>query len=162
MLLKPIRVESAPPAPEVWLLDAHLAGADEQVLRRSARTLTEEAGAPYVSRSYRYPYALAAWHSTPVGIDIERVQTLDRRFAASICTPTERLDCAAPHNPHADFCSLWSSKAALAKALGKPIRYDPRWLGAPMFWPEGRAGCWQSTTLVVANGHVAWLCWPLA
>ena len=162
MSLKPIRVESPPQAPEVWLLDARLASADAHALRASARTLTEQSGAPYVSRSYRYPYALAAWHSTPVGIDIERVQILDRRFAASVCTPTERLDWVALHDPQADVSSLWSSKEALAKALGKPVSYDPRWLGAPMFWPEGRAGCWQSTNLQVANGHVAWLCWHLA
>ena len=100
-----------------------------------------------MSRSYRYPYALVAWHSTPVGIDIERVQILDRHSPRLFARPTERLDWVALHDPQADVSSLWSSKEALAKALGKPVSYDPRWLGAPMFWPEGRAGCWQSTNL---------------
>jgi len=74
MLLEAIRVPGPTEAPEVWLLDASDGDADEQVLRASARTLTAEAGAPYVSRSYRYPYAVVAWHSAPVGVDIERVQ----------------------------------------------------------------------------------------
>ncbi len=129
------------------------------MLRAAARGLSQEAGAPYVSRSYRYPYALVAWHHTPVGVDIERVEKLDRRFATSISTPAEHVDWTAVDDPHAHFSSLWSSKEALAKALGEPVTYDPRRLGSPMFWPQGRAGSWRATALPVETGHVAWLCW---
>jgi 4'-phosphopantetheinyl transferase superfamily len=114
-----------------------------------------------VMRGERLP-TRTRWHGAPVGIDTERVEILDRRFAASVCTPTARLDRVALHDPQADVSPLWSSKEARAKALGEPVSYDPRWPGAPMFWPEGRAGCWQSASLPVANGHVAWLCWRLA
>jgi 4'-phosphopantetheinyl transferase superfamily len=159
MLLEPLCLDTPEQAPEVRLLDAGSAGAAEQVLRSSARRLSEEAGAPYASRSYRYPYALVAWHSAPVGIDIERVQALDPRFATSICTPAEEVEWTALPDPHAHFSSLWSSKEALAKALGDPVSYDPRRLGGPMFWPRGRAGRWEARSLRAADGHVAWLCW---
>lgn len=158
-LLEPQRIYTPREAPVVWLLDAGSAGVDEQVLRASARALTAESRASYVSRSYRYPYALVAWHRTSVGIDIERVEPLDAGFTMSICTPAERVEWTGVFDPHAHVSSLWSSKEALAKALGDPVVYDPRRLGSPMFWPEGRSGCWRATTLQAAPRHVAWLCW---
>lgn len=160
MRVDALPVEIPEEAPEVWLLDG--TDADEQFLRASARRLTEEAGARYASRSYRYPYALVAWHSTPVGIDIERVQTCERRFAASICTPAEEVQWTEVPDPHIHFSSLWSSKEALAKALGNPLGYDPRRLSAPLFWPGGRAGRWKAQSLSTVESHVAWMCWRCA
>jgi phosphopantetheinyl transferase len=143
----------------VRLLDARSAGLDESGLRDWARTVTDQAGASHVTRSYRYPFALVSWHSGPVGIDIERVDRCDAAFATSICTPAETPDWAALRDPDAHFSSMWASKEALAKALGDALSYDPRRLEAPMFWPDGRAGCWCAAKLQVNADHVAWLCW---
>ncbi len=46
--------------PHVALLDAPVAGLDDAALRDWARRLADASGAPYTSRSYRYPYALVA------------------------------------------------------------------------------------------------------
>jgi hypothetical protein len=55
--------------------------------------------------------------------------------------------------------ALWSSKEALAKALGDAGDYDPRRLGSPMFWTGGAAGRWRTRRLAVPPGYLAWLCW---
>jgi phosphopantetheinyl transferase len=62
-------------------------------------------------------------------------------------------------DPDAYVSSLWSSKEALAKALGDPLHYDPRRLESPMSWPGGRAGPWRAARLATPDGHTAWLCW---
>jgi phosphopantetheinyl transferase len=149
-------------APEAYLLDARSAGVDESGLRAWARSFTERAGAPHVTRSYRHPFALVSWHHDAVGIDIERLEPCDAEFAQSICTPEEITEWARLRNPQAHTSSMWSSKEALAKALGEPLSYDPRRLAAPMFWPQGRAGCWRAANLPVNADHVAWLCWRSA
>jgi phosphopantetheinyl transferase len=149
-------------APEAYLLDARSAGVDESGLRDWARTFTDEAGAPHVTRSYRHPYALVSWHHEAVGIDIERLEPCDAAFARSICTPEEIAEWTTSRHPDAHTTSMWSSKEALAKALGDPLSYDPRRVGAPIFWPRGRAGCWRAANLPVNADHVAWLCWRSA
>lgn len=155
----PIRIPAPAGAPEVLVIDARSAGLDEPGLRAAARTVTDAARAPHVTRSYRYPYALLSWHSGPVGIDIERVTTCDPAFAASICTPAEAVKWTTLPDPHAYFSTMWSSKEALAKALGNALDYDPRRLQAPMLWPDGQAGAWRAAQLHVAPDHVAWICW---
>ena len=154
-----VRIAIPPGGPEVRLLDARSAGLDEPRLRAAARALTDATGELHASRSYRYPYALVSWHAHPVGIDIERVESCDPAFAASICTPAETVQWWSLSNPHEYFTALWSSKEALAKALGNALDYDPRRLQAPMLWPEGRAGVWRAADLHVTDAHVAWVCW---
>ncbi len=142
------------------LIDARTSGLkDEAVLRRRARERSAEAGAPFTSRSYSFPFALVAWHSSAVGVDIERVQPCDEVFGDSICTPAERAAGAPPGDPGHFFTSLWSSKEALSKALGDALDYDPRRLEGPGAWPDGRSGPWRAARLEVARDHVAWLCW---
>jgi 4'-phosphopantetheinyl transferase superfamily len=154
-------LEVPPGGPRVALLAAPRCGLDENALRSAARAQTVVHGVPHTSRSYRHPFALVAWHSGPVGVDIERVDQFDEEFLASICTPSERV--VAP-GPDCDsyLTSLWCSKEALAKALGDAVRYDPRRLGSPMFWPEGRSGPWRAVRLAAPGGHNAWLCWRSA
>jgi hypothetical protein len=149
----------SPAAPEVRLLDAAAAGIDEPELRAWARTQAAVVGASYASRSYCYPYALVAWHTEPVGVDIERIEPFDHAFANSICTPSKRRMLSYESRPDGFLTSLWSSKKALAKALGDARRYDPRRLDSPVFWPEGRAGPWRAVLLPVPASHSAWLCW---
>jgi phosphopantetheinyl transferase len=146
--------------PEIRLLDARYARLSEAELRAWARTLAPAAAAAHRSRSYRYPYALVAWHDQPVGVDIERIEPMDADFARSICTysETQRL----PVLDDRLVASLWSGKEALSKALGDPLIYDPRRLEAPLLWLDGRAGPWRAAELTVAGGHVAWLCWRSA
>jgi hypothetical protein len=139
----------------VRLLDARAAGLDEPGLRAWARAEAARGGAPRVSRSYSYPYALVAWHDEPVGVDIERIEACDAAFAESICTPRERAEIAADTY----LTALWCSKEALAKALGDALRYDPRRLDSPMLWPGGRAGPWRAEPVAAPPGHTAWLCW---
>ena len=149
-------------APEVRLLDARPAGLDEAGLRAWARAQTAASEDAHVTRSYRYPYALVAWHSEPVGVDIERVEPCDAAFAELICTAPERADPTFTTEPDAYLTSLWCSKEALSKALGDAVRYDPRRLDSPMRWPDLRAGPWHATPLQTIPSHTAWLCWRRA
>jgi hypothetical protein len=97
-----------------------------------------------------------------VGVDIERVGRCDDAFACSIQTPAER----ATGSPHGDrdryLTSLWSSKEALAKALGEPLAYEPRRLEGPGAWPEGRSGPWRARALDLGAGYLGWVCWRAA
>jgi hypothetical protein len=153
--------------PRVQLLDAAMSsspgadgrrlGADD--LRSLARRLSERRGAGHSSRSYCFPRALVASHDAPVGVDIERVGRCDDAFACSIQTPAERAGASLPDDRDWYLTSLWSSKEALAKALGEPLAYDPRRLQGPGAWPHGRSGPWRASALDVGAGHVAWVCW---
>jgi hypothetical protein len=148
----------APGAPQVRLLDARAAGVGEPGLREWARD-TDEDGELHVTRAYRFPYALAAWHSEPVGVDIERIEHLELDFLESICTPAERRWLSGRPYPYALLAWLWCSKEALAKALGHALSYDPRRLDSPVFWPGGRSGPWRGVPVPVPPGHSGWMCW---
>lgn len=146
--------------PEVWLIDARPIGVlDEAPLRERARKCSVDTGAPFTSRSYSFPFAPVAWHSSAVGVDIERVQPCDEVFGDSIRTPAERSAGVPQGDLDRFFTSLWSSKEALSKALGDALDYDPRHLEGPGGWPDGRSGPWRAVTLEVGAEHVAWLCW---
>lgn len=146
--------------PEVRLLDARGADLSETVLRRWARSQRRPDEGTFVSRSYRYPFALVTWHTGPVGIDLERIEACEPGFAQSISTPAERSAAAhggEPGDPYA--ISLWCGKEALSKALGDARGYDPRRLESPLRWPEGRCGPWRAVELPAPAGHIAWICW---
>lgn len=146
--------------PEVLLIDARSQGADDEAnLRAAAQAAAAARPALCVSRSYRYPYAIVAWHHEPLGVDIERISHCDATFARSICTPSEALQLQSAQDDDAYFTSMWCSKEAIAKGLGDALRYDPRRIGAPMLWPAGRAGAWRSIELDGPPEHVVWLCW---
>jgi hypothetical protein len=134
-----------PGEPRVELLDARILGLEAPELRERTRALSPKRAA-FISRSYRHPYALIVLHDTPVGIDIERIEICEPAFARSICTPGEAHDSGSVAHRDRYFTSMWSSKEALAKALGDPLSYDPRRLDAPMHWPGGRAGAWRSAS----------------
>lgn len=148
--------------PCVRVLDARTLGVDEPGLRAAARAQSASAGVAHTARAYRYPYALVAWHSQPVGVDIEREEPFDAAFMDSICTPSERFDPSSLRHPDRFLASMWSSKEALAKGLGDAVLYDPRRLESPARWPDGRAGAWRAQELKIAPGHAAWLCWRAA
>ncbi len=59
--------------PELRLLDARVEGLDDVGLRARARELTDASGATHAARSYRFPWALLAWHDGPVGVDLELI-----------------------------------------------------------------------------------------
>jgi hypothetical protein len=143
-------------SPSVYLLDAREVDLDQTTLRATARALSE--GGRYSSRSYRYPFALVAVHEDRVGVDIERTTSWEPQMIRSILTPGE---CEPHTSPSKDewATSVWSSKEAMAKALGNPMDYDPRRLESPLLWPPGGAGRWQASTLPVPAGHVGWICW---
>lgn len=148
--------------PSLRLLDARAGGLDAGALRERARAVTTGWALPYSARSYRWPYALVAGHDAPVGVDIERLERVDRAFAESISTPEERaaLDAEiADDDVSAWAIASWSGKEALAKALGDAIDYDPRRLGSPMRWPGLRCGPWHAAALSAPPGHTAWLVW---
>jgi hypothetical protein len=152
-------------APVVRLLDARRDGLDEPALRERARAVTAALGRSHATRSYRFPYALVAAHDGPVGVDLERVEHVDRAFAASIATPDEleALDAGEAGDDLAAWAiALWSGKEALAKALGDALSYDPRRLPSPLRWPNLRAGAWRAVPLPVPARHAGWLCWRTA
>ena len=144
--------------PAVLLLDAQKAGLDDRGLRAWARGQAAPPRASHTSRSYRYPYGLVAWHTEPVGIDIDSLERFHPEFLDAICTPEERA-LPVPDDVQAYLASLYCSKAALSKATGNPLRYDPTRLGSPMFWPEERSGPWRATELDLPSGHTGWVCW---
>ncbi len=147
-------------APGVVLLDARERQLDGPGLRAWARQAGAATGAAHVSRSYRDPHALLAWHERRVGVDLERLEPLDRDFAESIATPDELRELDPRLDSPAFVASLWCSKEALAKALGDAVAYDPRRLRAPLTWPGAVAGRWRAQPLPgMPDGHVAWLCW---
>ena len=160
-LAEPASLRLLPGGPEVRLLDAREAGVDERGLRAWARAECNAAGGPHGSRSYRYPYALVARHSDPVGVDIERIEPFDHAFLDSIRTHSESLEPPAGAATDQYLASLWSSKEALSKALGDALTYDPRRLESPIAWPKGRSGRWRAASVTVPAGYVAWLCWRL-
>lgn len=150
-------------APGVVLLDARERKLDGPGLRAWARQAGAATGGMHVSRSYRDPLALVAWHERRVGVDLERLEPLDRAFAASIATPEELRELGALLDDPAFVASLWCSKEALAKALGDAVAYDPRRLRAPLTWPDALAGGWRARRLPgMPDGHIAWLCWEEA
>jgi len=146
--------------PEVRLVDARVDGLDESGLRETARRLTDDAGGPFTARSYRFPWALVAWHDAPVGVDIEQIGPVELGFAESIATPSERAELTVCADLDTWATDLWCSKEALAKALGDAVLYDPRRLESPMRWPGLRSGPWRATRVAdVPPRHVGWLCW---
>lgn len=145
--------------PGVTLLDARDTGLDPAGLRAAARELPAATDARFTSRSYRYPYALVAWYDTPVGIDIEEALTHTEELAAVLCTPDERQLLETVANRDLALRELWSSKEALAKALGDALAYEPSRLPAPALWPDGCSGRWRAAAVPAPDGHVAWLCW---
>jgi hypothetical protein len=162
-----VRAPQGEPVPHVVLVDASAAArvgtrpadAQELALRDWSKEFSAQAGATHSSRSYRLPLALLAWHSAPVGVDIERLTRCDDAFAESIQTPRERDTLRVQGDRHLHFTSLWSGKEALSKALGDALAYDPRRLEGPLGWPDGRSGPWRAAPLEVDSGHVAWACW---
>jgi hypothetical protein len=151
--------------PVVRLLDARRDGLDVAGLRARARAVADALGRSHATRSYRFPYALVAAHDGPVGVDLERVEHVDRGFAVSIATPEElaALDAGEAGDDLAAWAiALWSGKEALAKALGDALSYDPRRLPSPLRWPNLRAGAWRAVPLPVPARHAGWLCWRTA
>lgn len=168
---------SLPSGPTACLLDARAEGWGQERLRIAARALTERQGALYSSRSYRYPFALAAWHGGQVGVDLEVLDQANAVLAGTICTAAERRLLAAAPDQGRYLSNLWSAKEALAKGLGNALLYPPARLGSPSLWPtEGaaaagatggapvvrRAGRWRACALKVPQGYVGWLCWAPA
>jgi hypothetical protein len=160
IVVEAVPVRGAAGAPEVRLLHACASGLELRALRACARAETDASEAPYVSRSYSHPYALVAWHSAPVGVDIARIEPCELAFVNSICTPSELSGLCDVTDLDRHAAVLWCSKEALSKALGDAVDYDPRRLDAPTCWPGGRSGPWRARPLAIAaTRHVGWLCW---
>ena len=130
-------------------------------LRDLARNHHAARGAAHVSRSYRPPLAVVAWHSARVGVDVERLEPMGRDFADSICTPSERVQLDSQLDDDEIVASLWCAKEALAKVLGDAVDYDPRRLEAPLLWKQGSCGRWRARTVEVPAGHICWLVWQV-
>jgi hypothetical protein len=146
-------------APSVTLVDARSEGLNNEGLRARARDMAAERAVRFSSRSYCFPFALVASHDAPVGVDIERVRGFSVSFADSIRTPSERAAGWPKRDADRFFTSLWSSKEALAKALGDALEYDPRRLEGPGAWPGGRSGRWRARQLELGPEYVGWVCW---
>jgi hypothetical protein len=105
------------------------------------------------SRSYRGRYGLVAAAPVRVGVDIERLD--DAVTADAVLTPLEAGRSGGPN----DWCSWWSAKEALAKALGDARAYVGHRLESPALWPCARAGRWRAERLPVPDGFVGWVVW---
>jgi phosphopantetheinyl transferase len=161
---------SLPGGPTVHFLDARTSGWGRPRLQAEAQAL-EPPQAPCSSRSYRFPFALAAWHHRQVGIDIERTDDVRPALANVACTAPEQGYLGSMPDISEYLAHLWSAKEALAKALGDALAYEPGRLGSPSLWPPTMGvvgatglfvlGCgrWRAASLPVPEGHVGWLCW---
>ena len=156
--------------PSHELLRLPQGGSESAELRKLARAHPCARTAPHASRSYCGSLGLVAWGATPLGVDLEAVQEVEsgpaaaartRDFAASICTPEELERFRGLLDDARFVISLWSSKEALAKALGDPVAYDPRRLESPLGWRDGASGRWRAQQLEPAPGHVGWLVWSV-
>lgn len=132
-------------------LDPLLARAE---LRARARRLS--VGSRFVSRTYSDRWAMAAFSTTPVGIDLETIQIQPSGFAETICTPQE-LEQRIWLHLEGGLTSVWASKEALAKALGNPLDLDPRRLTSPLLWSNGRNGPWRISQVRAPVGLVSWM-----
>ncbi len=139
---------------------------DMGTLRSHTRIISESvgatgsgAGAHCISRSYRHPFALIATHTDVLGVDIERVDPFDKDFAESICTPSEWSSDATRPRGAVELADVWSTKEALAKALGNALDYDPRRLVSLALAPNSRASTWQAARVSVPSGYVGWVIW---
>jgi phosphopantetheinyl transferase len=110
-----------------------------------------------VSRSYCHPYALVAWHSGPVGVDIERVVACPEEFSQAICTPDEKA--GGRWITDGDLISLWSSKEALSKHSGTRSTTTRAGSSRPRRGRVAPGGPWRSATQPAPGGHCAWVCW---
>ena len=153
---------------DVRPLIAHLVDEDHDRLRWRARRACDERW-PHWSRSYSGDHAVIAGWRGRVGVDVETLDRpleptwslLDEGFRSSMMTAQEReLDLAVdgPSARHAAV-SLWSSKEALAKALGTPLEWDPARLGGPALWPSHEVGRWRARFLDESLLGVAGLAW---
>lgn len=162
--------------PELHLLSG---GADGRALRAAARALCHSRpGSTHSSRSYRGGYGVVALGTSRVGVDLERRDAVAvpgepgaavRTFLDAVATPAELRDAAGSGWDPVAAASLWSSKEALAKALGAPLLYDPRRLDAPATWPEEPtgalrvAGRWRALPLARAlalpDRLLGWVVW---
>ncbi len=152
--------------PRVWLVNTIGADIDMGTLRSQTRMISESvgvtgsgAGARCISRSYRHPFALIATHNDVLGVDIERVDPFDKDFAESICTPSEWSSDATRPRGAVELADVWSTKEALAKALGNALDYDPRRLVSLALAPNNRASAWQAARVSVPSGYVGWVIW---
>lgn len=143
--------------PEVWQVAA---GPNDgaAALRDRARAMSARLGSA-ASRSYAGQWALVASFDGPVGVDLEAVAPCAPGFADLICTPDEVGDPRVAADPHRHLTDVWSSKEALAKALGDALDYDPARLASPLYWSGGQSGRWRTARLDCPPGHVAWVCW---
>jgi hypothetical protein len=156
------------PLPRVWLAHNHGIRVELDILRAhthmAAKTLAVAAFGGrdcHTSKSYRNPLSLIGAHDDVVGVDIERVETYDKTFAESICMPEEWVSEATRPRTGRQVADVWSSKEALAKALGDALDYDPRRLVGLALAPKGRAGRWQAARVSVPHGHVGWVVWRI-
>jgi len=151
--------EREPTRPELWRIDARDSGANDSRLRELARTLSDRLRRPYVSRTYAFPWAYVAVHDGPVGVDLERIAPCSSAFASLICAPGEGTDPRIVADPDTHLTNLWSSKEALAKALGDALDYEPARLASPLYWPSGRSGRWMADPITDLAGYCGWICW---
>ena len=151
--------------PKVYLVSADVTRINSDQLRAATRIACKEKGAMarshehHNSRSYRFPFALFAVHSDSVGIDIEHVDPYDPVFAESICTPAEWSTSQTRPETALEVADVWSSKEALAKALGDAVKYDPRRLLSLALTSDAAAGPWHAARIDVPFGYTGWVVW---
>ena len=144
--------------PEIRMVDARAADVDERRLLEVVRAAAGIYPGRRISRSYRFPLALLAWYVGPVGC--ERISPCEDGFADPSRTPSERRAASAV-DPDATSTSLWSSKQALAHALGDALACDRPRVEGPAARPRGSSGPWRARSLPVGPGFVAWVCWQV-
>lgn len=123
------------------------------------------------SRSYSKNWGVAAGWSSRVGIDIE-VFDHDcddamwpgslKDFAAGLLPSDEHGNFFSLHGTSIKYSksSIWSSKEALAKALGDALLYDPKKLTTPALCEHDIAQKWKSKfySKLIGNSKIL-VCW---
>ena len=122
------------------------------------------------SRSYSGRVALIAGSNQRVGVDVELTDLAredswsltNEWFRSSMLTSEERVRIASDSTPGTTLSatSVWSSKEAVAKALGTPRQFDPTRLTGAAVWKDARRGRWRAAYLDLTPlglDAVAWM-----
>lgn len=91
---------------------------------RHGRPEFSKPGEPHFSLSHSENGALIAFSESAIGVDIQKMQPLDRfREARKRLHPDERreLDAVAPQSQSAAFAQLWTRKESYLKAIGSGL-----------------------------------------
>lgn len=150
------------PLGKTWNISHFFRDSEARIVLRERESSTQFAKVPASkvdlgslrhTRSYSGAFSIEAVSKSRCGIDIEIPEILEnewnmdsKSFDVAILAEGERDKILS--SKYASDLNLptviWSSKEALAKALGDATRYEPNKLESPIVWANLQHGRWQA------------------